>query len=60
MNWFEGLDSIADGEVLFRGASLKGSHVAGTEVQAESVQGDIFHLLKNPEFPMAMEGGDEN
>ena len=48
MNWFEGLGSIADGEVLFRGASLKGSHVAGIEVQAESVQGDIFHLLKKP------------
>lgn len=58
MNWFEGLGSIADGEVLFRAS--EGVTSPGTEVQAESVQGDIFHLLKNPGFPTAMEGGDKN
>ena len=60
MNWFEGSGSIAGGEELFRGASLKGRHVAGTEVQVESVQEDVFHQVKKPEFPMAMEGGDKN
>ena len=53
MNWFEGSGGIADGEVLCRGASLKGRHVAGIEVQVESMQEHVFHQVKtlSPPWP---------
>lgn len=56
----KGLGSTADGKGFVRGVPLKGRHLAGIEVQSESLHEDIVHLLKNPEFPMAMKGGNKN
>ena len=49
------LGSTADGKGLVRGAPLKGRHLAGIEVQSESLHEDIVHLLKKSRIPYGNE-----